>query len=83
MLLGDPVDPRKANPEIHEAMSALLLKMMSKNYEDRFLTAEAFLAALRSVQGQISGKTVTEKTIMLSELELPPAEEEARADRHR
>lgn len=79
MLLGDPVDPRKANPEIHEPMSALLLKMMSKNYEDRFLTAEAFLAALRSVQGQISGKTISEKTIMLSELELPPAEEEKRA----
>ncbi len=70
-MLGDPVPPRKVNPALHDGMEQVLLKLLSKNFEDRFLSAEAFLTALRSIQTQISGTGIHEPTIMMADVNKP------------
>ena len=54
-MSDDPRDPLKFNPHLHPPMRELLLKLLSHKYEDRFLGIEAFLAALRAIQFQLSG----------------------------
>ncbi len=70
MMLGDPVPPREANPLLHEGMSQVLQKLLSKNFEDRFLSAEAFLSSLHSIQNQISGTGIHEPTIMVADVNM-------------
>ena len=50
----DQILPHPNNPALHEPMRELLLKLLSPKYEDRFLSADAFLTALRGVQAQLS-----------------------------
>ena len=47
-------DPRKRNPQISKACSALVMRMMAKNKEDRHPNAEALN---RDIKALLSGKT--------------------------
>lgn len=71
MMINDPVDPRDANPDIREATRELLLKLLARKTDDRFMSAEAFLSALRSVQSQISGKALHDQTLLMPETPKP------------
>ena len=75
MLLGDPVPPRQVVPELHETLDQVLLKLLSKKFEDRFLSAEAFLTSLKSIQNQISGKGISDRTIMVADINRPGTSE--------
>jgi serine/threonine protein kinase len=46
-----PSDPRELNPALPEAMSALIMKSLSKSPGDRYSDARAMRAALRAVIG--------------------------------
>jgi serine/threonine protein kinase len=43
-----PVPPRQVNPQVSEAVNAIVLKAMAKEPQDRFSTAQAFREALRN-----------------------------------
>jgi serine/threonine protein kinase len=54
-VMEEPVpDPRKRNPQISKACSALVMRMMAKNKEDRHPNAEALN---RDIKALLSGKT--------------------------
>ena len=76
-LIEDPIDPKVANKDIHEPMRMVLLKLLSKNFEDRFINAESFLTALYQLNAQISGKSAIAKTMLYSEM--PPEDLEGGA----
>ena len=71
LILRDPIPARKANPEVSEALEQLLSKLMSKQPEDRFFTAESFLTALHGLHYQITGKGISSKTIMFADVARP------------
>ncbi|MBM9576412.1 AAA family ATPase, partial [Leptospira sp. 201903070] len=49
-LAKDPADPRKLRNEIPEALSQIVLKLLSKTAEDRYQTSEGLKADLETVQ---------------------------------
>lgn len=54
-VMESPVpDPRKRNPQISKACSALVMRMMAKNKDDRHPSAEALN---RDIKALLSGKT--------------------------
>lgn len=54
ILQEDPVDPRTLVPDLPAPMRDLLLKLLSREPLDRFISGEAFLLALRSVDAHCS-----------------------------
>ncbi|MFS8070972.1 MAG: protein kinase domain-containing protein, partial [Byssovorax sp.] len=48
-LMADPPDPRKVNPSIPSAVSALVLRCMARRREDRFPSMEALATALEAL----------------------------------
>jgi serine/threonine protein kinase len=49
-----PADPRTFNPKLHDRTRELLLKLLDVEPENRFLSGEAFVIALKSVQAALS-----------------------------
>lgn len=89
MHINDPVpDPRKLNPDVPEALVAVINKALAKDPNDRYQTAAQMAAALRNALGQIktgvspavvpSGATMVEEAVvppgatMVEESVLPP-----------
>jgi len=54
ILQDDPVDPRLHVPDLPAPVRDLLLKLLSRDPLDRFISGEAFLLALRSVDAHCS-----------------------------
>ncbi|MCU0724133.1 MAG: serine/threonine protein kinase, partial [Planctomycetes bacterium] len=48
-------DPRERNPAVSEALAQVLLKCMEKEPEDRYQTADEFIAALEEIRSGIPG----------------------------
>lgn len=71
VLTKPPVDPKTANPGLHDAMRSLLLQLLEKEPAKRFPTPEKFLTALRSVDHQISHASIHEPTVVLSDSKAP------------
>ncbi|HYF51697.1 MAG TPA: serine/threonine-protein kinase [Planctomycetota bacterium] len=73
VLYGEPTDPRKLVPGMHPALAEVLLKLLTRVPEDRFLSAEAFIGSLRGAMEKVIGTPLQAKTIMFSELPAPDA----------
>ncbi|HYG75750.1 MAG TPA: serine/threonine-protein kinase [Planctomycetota bacterium] len=72
IIYDEPMDPHKANPELHPAVRDLLLRLLARQPEERFMSAEAFMLSLRNAQAQISANPARERTIMFSEISPGP-----------
>lgn len=61
MHINDPVpDPRTLNPDVPDALVAVIEKALAKDPNDRYQTAAQMAAALRNVLGQIKTGASTE-----------------------
>ncbi len=54
-----PVAPKQINPEIPDSLSAIILKAINKNPEDRFATGQEFAATLQNATTENSNFTET------------------------
>src|SRR5262249_3312013 len=58
-LQEDPPDVRQFNPQVSDAMWAVLLRMLAKKPEDRYQTPAELLDALKALPPQVSdGETI-------------------------
>ncbi|MHC4779158.1 MAG: protein kinase domain-containing protein, partial [Planctomycetota bacterium] len=65
-------DARERNTEIPDHLAEILLKVMSKEPEDRFQTAEEFILALSDVQVQVGGSEATLSNLAHMSKPTPP-----------
>jgi serine/threonine protein kinase len=77
-LQGTVRPPHEVKPELHipEALSRVILKAMEKSREQRFQTAEEFIAALDQVATASTGNTTVDSAAAEVAVEALPAEAE-------
>jgi serine/threonine protein kinase len=70
-----PEDPKVLVPGLHEGTRELLLKLLDPQRENRFLSGEAFLVALKSVQASITApvRIVSPAPVFTDETQTLPA----------
>ena len=68
-MLADPIPARQANPAVREPIEQLLMRLLSRNSEDRFASADSFLSALYGIQAQVTGRPPSSKTILMTDAE--------------
>lgn len=60
ILAVEPVMPHLLNPSLPRILSSLIMKMMSKNPEDRYQSAVGLMFDLQRIQGQLSSNYIVE-----------------------
>jgi tetratricopeptide (TPR) repeat protein len=73
-----PPDPREINPGLPAGLSAVILKCLAKEKEERYQTVEELLAELNALEGDTEASAVVERPPLPAFLveEKPPREEE-------
>ena len=67
-----PPSPRAANPEVPEALDAITTKLLAKDPEDRYASANALAGDLERLQAGLAPRAVDAETTQLLTAPLPP-----------
>jgi serine/threonine-protein kinase len=67
-----PPSPRAANPEVPEALDAITTKLLAKDPEERYASANALAGDLERLQAGLAPRAVDAETTQLLTASLPP-----------